>query len=41
MRADIETSKIDFSLVEAVETAADSGAPNRKSAKSKAGGRQK
>jgi len=35
MRADIETSKIDFALVEVVETAEEIAAPKKRTAKAK------
>lgn len=41
LRADIETSKIDFSLVEAAEEAADTDAPKKKAARTRTGGKQK
>ena len=41
MRADMETSKIDFSLIEVVETAEEIAAPKKKAAKSKAGSDKK
>jgi ribonuclease R len=37
MRADIETSKIDFSLVEAIGSVEDTNAPKKKSSKSRSG----
>jgi ribonuclease R len=41
MRADIETSKIDFSLVEAIEEVTETEAPKKKSTKSRSGGKKK
>lgn len=41
MRADIETSKIDFSLVGVVEAAEEIAAPKKKSGRSRSGGKQK
>jgi ribonuclease R len=41
MRADIETSKIDFSLVEAIEDVAEPEAPKKKSARSRSGSKKK
>jgi ribonuclease R len=41
MRADIETSKIDFSLIEVVETAEEIAAPKKKAGRSRSGSKQK
>lgn len=41
LRADIETSKIDFSLVEAAEEVAETDAPKKKATKARTGGKQK
>jgi ribonuclease R len=41
MRADIETSKIDFSLVEDFGAVVDTEAPKKKTSKSRTGARKK
>ncbi len=41
IRADIETSKIDFSLIEVVETAEEIAAPKKKAGRSRSGSKQK